>query len=53
MLGGSGARMALKDDELKHYYRMMWLIRRFEEETARAYKARACAAGWPFWARAS
>jgi pyruvate dehydrogenase E1 component alpha subunit len=24
-------------DELKHYYRLMWLIRRFEEEAARAY----------------
>jgi pyruvate dehydrogenase E1 component alpha subunit len=24
-------------EELKHYYRQMWLIRRFEEECARAY----------------
>src|ERR1043165_5132225 len=27
----------IKLDELKHYYRLMWLIRRFEEEAARAY----------------
>jgi pyruvate dehydrogenase E1 component alpha subunit len=29
--------MAAKSDELKNYYRTMWLIRRFEEECARAY----------------
>jgi pyruvate dehydrogenase E1 component alpha subunit len=29
--------MALNVDELKDYYRKMWLIRRFEEESARAY----------------
>jgi pyruvate dehydrogenase E1 component alpha subunit len=29
--------MAVNVDELKHYYRQMWLIRRFEEESARAY----------------
>jgi pyruvate dehydrogenase E1 component alpha subunit len=29
--------MAVNLDELKHYYRQMWLIRRFEEESARAY----------------
>jgi pyruvate dehydrogenase E1 component alpha subunit len=31
------ARMAVNVDELKVYYRQMWLIRRFEEESARAY----------------
>ncbi len=29
--------MATNVEELKHYYRQMWLIRRFEEESARAY----------------
>lgn len=29
--------MAIDVEELKHYYRQMWLIRRFEEESARAY----------------
>lgn len=29
--------MAVNVDELKEYYRKMWLIRRFEEESARAY----------------
>ena len=29
--------MAVNVDELKRYYRQMWLIRRFEEESARAY----------------
>ncbi len=29
--------MAVEVEELKGYYRQMWLIRRFEEESARAY----------------
>jgi len=29
--------MAVNVEQLKHYYRQMWLIRRFEEESARAY----------------
>lgn len=29
--------MATNVEELKRYYRLMWLIRRFEEESARAY----------------
>jgi pyruvate dehydrogenase E1 component alpha subunit len=29
--------MAVKKDQLSQYYRTMWLIRRFEEESARAY----------------
>jgi len=29
--------MAVNVEELKRYYRRMWLIRRFEEESARAY----------------
>lgn len=29
--------MGLNVEELKRYYRQMWLIRRFEEESARAY----------------